>query len=88
MKAIAEQHEIWTFYNFVSGYFELAVINATKHKPMYMDDYVKQLEQAYQESIKDVPKEVKKKKQLPRCGGCFQYEFKRRYDPSGRTGQN
>ena len=28
----------------VSGYFDLAEINAIEHKPMYMDDYVKQLD--------------------------------------------
>mgnify|MGYP000918737115 FL=1 len=30
--------------NLVSGYFDLAEINAIEHKPMYMDDYVKQLD--------------------------------------------
>ena len=39
-----------TYYNLdmiislVSGYFDLAEINAIEHKPMYMDDYVKQLD--------------------------------------------
>lgn len=28
----------------MSGYFDLAEINAIEHKPMYMDDYVKQLD--------------------------------------------
>lgn len=30
--------------NLVSGYFDLAEINAIEHRPMYMDDYVKQLD--------------------------------------------
>ena len=28
----------------MSGYFDLAEINAIEHRPMYMDDYVKQLD--------------------------------------------
>lgn len=32
------------FYNLVSGYFDLAEINAIEHKPMYMIDYVEQLD--------------------------------------------
>ena len=30
--------------NLVSGYFDLAEINAIEHKPMYMSDYVEQLD--------------------------------------------
>lgn len=30
--------------NLVSGYFDLAEINAMEHKPMYMGDYVEQLD--------------------------------------------
>ena len=30
--------------NLVSGYFDLAEINAIEHRPMYMDDYVRQLD--------------------------------------------
>lgn len=30
--------------NLVSGYFDLAEINAIEHKPMYMNDYVEQLD--------------------------------------------
>lgn len=30
--------------NLVSGYFDLAEISAIEHRPMYMEDYVKQLD--------------------------------------------
>jgi len=30
--------------NLVSGYFDLAEINAIEHRPMYMSDYVEQLD--------------------------------------------
>ena len=30
--------------NLVSGYFDLAEINALDHKPMYMNDYIQQLD--------------------------------------------
>ena len=36
--------ELKVLNNLVSGYFDLAEINAIEHKPMYMDDYVKQLD--------------------------------------------
>lgn len=103
-KNYLQESELKILNNLVSGYFDLAEVNAIEHKPMYMDDYVKQLdmvlssgnrklligsgsvshkqaidkakaeyrkyqeitltpvEQAYLESIKDVAKEVKKKK--------------------------
>jgi len=103
-KNYLQESELKILNNLVSGYFDLAEINAIEHKPMYMDDYVKQLdlvltsgnrkllvgfgsvshmqainkakaeyrkyqeitltpvEQAYLESIKDVAKELKKKK--------------------------
>ncbi|MCM1062285.1 MAG: virulence RhuM family protein [Eubacterium sp.] len=99
-----QEDELKILNNLVSGYFDLAEINAIEHKPMYMEYYVKQLdmilssgnrkllveagsvshkqamdkaaseyrkyqentltpiEQAYLESIKEVSKEVKKKK--------------------------
>lgn len=103
-KNYLQESELKILNNLVSGYFDLAEINAIEHKPMYMDDYVKQLdlvltsgnrkllvgsgsvshtqainkakaeyrkyqeitltpvEQAYLENIKDVAKELKKKK--------------------------
>lgn len=103
-KNYLQEDELKVLNNLVSGYFDLAEINAIEHKPMYMDDYVKQLdmvlssgnrkllmgagtvshrqavdkakaeyrkyqevtlapvEQAYLDCIKEVSKEVKKKK--------------------------
>lgn len=103
-KNYLQENELKILNNLVSGYFDLAEINAIEHKPMYMNDYVKQLdmvlssgnrkllegagtvshkqalekakaeyrkyqeitlspvEQAYLESVKEVAKELKKKK--------------------------
>ena len=103
-KNYLQENELKILNNLVSGYFDLAEINAIEHRPMYMDDYVKQLdmvlssgnrklligsgtvshkqaldkakteyrkyqeitltpvEEAYLESIKEVTKEIKKKK--------------------------
>lgn len=103
-KNYLQENELKVLNNLVSGYFDLAEINAIEHKPMYMDDYVKQLdtvlssgnrkllagsgtvshkqamdkakseyrkyqeitltpvEQAYLESIKEISKDIKKKK--------------------------
>ena len=38
------ENEIKILNNLVSGYFDLAEINALEHKPMYMADYVEQLD--------------------------------------------
>ena len=43
-KKYLEENELEVLNNLVSGYFDLAEINAIEHKPMYMDDYVKQLD--------------------------------------------
>ena len=43
-KNYLEENELKVLNNLVSGYFALAEINAIEHKPMYMDDYVKQLD--------------------------------------------
>lgn len=105
-KNYLQENELKILNNLVSGYFDLAEINAIEHKPMYMYDYVKQLdmvlssgnrkllegagtvshkqalekakaeyrkyqeitlspvEQAYLESVKEVAKELKKKKMI------------------------
>ncbi len=42
-KNYLQKDELKIINNLVSGYFDLAEINAIEHKPMYMDDYVKQL---------------------------------------------
>ena len=38
------ENELKILNNLVSGYFDLAEINALEHKPMYMADYVEQLD--------------------------------------------
>jgi hypothetical protein len=38
------ENELKILNNLVSGYFDLAEINAVEHKPMYMRDYVEQLD--------------------------------------------
>ena len=38
------ENELKILNNLVSGYFDLAEINALEHKPMYMGDYVQQLD--------------------------------------------
>ena len=43
-KNYLEENELKVLNNLVSGYFDLSEINAIEHKPMYMDDYVKQLD--------------------------------------------
>ena len=43
-KNYLEENKLKVLNNLVSGYFDLAEINAIEHKPMYMDDYVKQLD--------------------------------------------
>ena len=43
-KKYLEENELKVLNNLVFGYFDLAEINAIEHKPMYMDDYVKQLD--------------------------------------------
>lgn len=43
-KNYLQEAELKVLNNLVSGYFDLAEINAIEHKPMYMDDYVKQLD--------------------------------------------
>lgn len=43
-KNYLKEDELKVLNNLVSGYFDLAEINAIEHKPMYMADYVKQLD--------------------------------------------
>ncbi|WP_090242616.1 virulence RhuM family protein [Eubacterium barkeri] len=43
-KNYLEESELRVLNNLVSGYFDLAEINAIEHKPMYMSDYVQQLD--------------------------------------------
>ena len=43
-KNYLNENELKILNNLVSGYFDLAEINALAHKPMYMSDYVRQLD--------------------------------------------
>lgn len=43
-KNYLNEDELKILNNLVSGYFDLAEINAVEHKPMYMSDYVTQLD--------------------------------------------
>ncbi len=43
-KNYLKEDELKILNNFVSGYFDLAEINAIEHRPMYMNDYVEQLD--------------------------------------------
>lgn len=43
-KNYLSENELKILNNLVSGYFDLAEINALEHKPMYMEDYVEQLD--------------------------------------------
>jgi hypothetical protein len=43
-KNYLNEKELKVLNNLVSGYFDLAEIQAMKHKPMYMADYVRQLD--------------------------------------------
>ena len=38
------EEELKVLNNLVSGYFDFAEIQAIRHKPMYMEDYIKQLD--------------------------------------------
>ena len=43
-KNYLQEDELRVLNNLVSGYFDLAEINAIEHRPMYMSDYVSQLD--------------------------------------------
>lgn len=43
-KSYLNECELKILNNLVSGYFDLAEINAIEHRPMYMSDYVEQLD--------------------------------------------
>ena len=43
-KNYLNENELKVLNNLVSGYFDLAEINAIEHKPMYMEDYIRQLD--------------------------------------------
>ena len=43
-KNYLSEEELKVLNNLVSGYFDFAEIQAIKHNPMYMEDYIKQLD--------------------------------------------
>ncbi|MBR5433680.1 MAG: virulence RhuM family protein [Bacteroidales bacterium] len=43
-KNYLKENELKILNNLVSGYFDIAEINAMEHKPMYMSDYIRQLD--------------------------------------------
>lgn len=43
-KNYLNENELKILNNLVSGYFDLAEINAIEHRPMYMSDYIRQLD--------------------------------------------
>lgn len=43
-KNYLDEDELKVMNNLVSGYFDFAEVQALRHKPMYMEDYVKQLD--------------------------------------------
>ena len=43
-KNYLDETELKILNNLVSGYFDIAEINALEHKPMYMSDYIRQLD--------------------------------------------
>ena len=43
-KNYLSEEELKVLNNLVSGYFDFAEIQAIRHNPMYMEDYIKQLD--------------------------------------------
>ena len=43
-KNYLQENELRVLNNLVSGYFDLAEVNAIEHRPMYMKDYIRQLD--------------------------------------------
>ena len=53
-KNYLNERELKVLNNLVSGYFDLAEINAIEHKPMYMKDYVGQLDKILSNSGREL----------------------------------
>ena len=49
-KNYLEENELKVLNNLVSGYFDIAEINALEHRPMYMNDYIAQLDRVLSSS--------------------------------------
>ena len=43
-KNYLKENELRILNNLVSGYFDIAEVNALEHRPMYMSDYIRQLD--------------------------------------------
>ena len=62
--------ELKILNNLVSGYFDFAEIQAMKHKPMYMDDYVRQLDNILSstgENVLDNPGKISHEKAIKKA---------------------
>lgn len=53
-KNYLSEDELRVLNNLVSGYFDLAEINAIEHRPMYMKDYIRQLDAVLTSGNRDV----------------------------------
>lgn len=53
-KNYLSEDELKVLNNLVSGYFDLAEINAIEHRPMYMKDYIRQLDAVLTSGNRDV----------------------------------
>lgn len=53
-KNYLSEDELKVLNNLVSGYFDLAEINAIEHKPMYMKDYIRQLDAVLTSGNRDI----------------------------------
>jgi len=59
-KNYLKEDELKILNRFVSGYFEIAEMQAMKHKPMYMSDYVETLDNILKSTGEDVLKDAGK----------------------------
>lgn len=53
-KNYLSEDELRVLNNLVSGYFDLAEINAIEHRPMYMKDYIRQLDAVLTSGNRDI----------------------------------
>lgn len=53
-KNYLKEEELKILNNLVSGYFDIAEINAIEHKPMYMNDYVEQLDKVLSSGNREI----------------------------------
>ncbi len=53
-KNYLDEKELKVLNNLVSGYFDIAEINALEHRPMYMNDYIAQLDRVLSSSCRQL----------------------------------